>query len=290
MKTACPKNCLALHHPEAGFFMHTAQMGEIYQLDASSTHHLIMVLKGRALVNSEECENFFVYEQQLIFCYREFNYRVEALEQTEYMVVYFTELGGACDMGYLTQLYRQNQEADHHYSALPINATMQTFVKMMKQFLADGIECKHLHHAAIQHLYVIFRFYYPTAELLNLFYNVFDDSMTFRALVRNNCSKAKTLNELAALCGYDISVFNVTFRRHFKGVTPYAWMQEQRSKEVLHVITNSGMTISEIAEQYGFSNAGHLSSFCRKFFGDTPTRLREKHRAKGRMPVANESN
>ncbi len=270
--------------------MHTAQKGEIYQLEASSTHRLIMVLKGRALVNSEECENFFVYERQLIFCYREFNYRIEALEQTEYMVIYFTELGGACDMGYLTQLYHQCEDANHKYIALPINDTMQTFLQMMQQFLADGIECKHLHHAAIQQLYVVFRFYYSTQELLDLFYNVFDDSMTFRALVRNNCSKAKTLNELAALCGYDISVFNVAFRRHFKGITPYAWMQEQRSKEVLHIITNSNMTISEIAEQYGFSNAGHLSSFCRKFFGDTPTRLREKHRMKERIQVTNESN
>ena len=280
MNKTCPSSCLALHHPEAGFMLHRAERGETYLIDPKATHHLVMILKGSAFVHSEECDHLLVGEQQLFFAYRDYTYRIEAVEPTEYMIIYFTELGGACDMGYLTKLYRKRDNRSHLFTALDINEPMQEFVQMMLRFLHDGIACKHLHYAAIQQLYVIFRFYYPTEQLLDLFFNVFDDSMSFRTLVRNNCSKAKTLNELAALCGYDISVFNVTFRRHFKGVTPYAWMQEQRSREVLHTICHSDMSIGEIAQELGFSNAGHLSSFCRKFFGDTPTHLRDKHRRK----------
>lgn len=111
-----------------------------------------------------------------------------------------------------------------------------------------------------------------------MFFNILDSDLSFKVLVNNNRVKAKTLNELAALCGYDISTFNVLFRKHFKGVTPYEWMQEQRSQEILQCISTTSLTIGDIADQYGFSNAGHLSAFCRKYLGDTPSRLRAKYR------------
>ena len=55
-------------------------------------------------------------------------------------------------------------------------------------------------------------------------------------------------------------------------------MQEQRSKEIYQCICKTNTPIGQIAEEYGFSNAGHLSTFCRKFWDMTPMKLRAKAR------------
>ena len=127
-------------------------------------------------------------------------------------------------------------------------------------------------------LFVLLRFYYPPKELLKFLYNLLSYDSSFTALIENNVEKVHTLNDLAAICGYDISTFNVVFRRHFKDITPYAWMQQKRSISILRCLEKTDMSIREVAENFNFSNPGHLSAFCKKFWGMTPMKLRAQAR------------
>lgn len=277
MKISCPKNCMALQHPDAGFYIHNFEDGEGYAIESGANNHLIFLMSGSLVVNSEERRNYQVREKNMILCYKEYNYSFVADGNVQLVVAYFSSLGGACDVGLLSQLYRRQSNISYEFSSIAFTEPIHDFLDMMLRFLNDGIECKHLHYSSIQQLFVILRFYYPPKTLFKMFFNILDNDLSFKALVNNNRVKAKNLNELAALCGYDISTFNVLFRRHFKDITPYEWMQEQRSQEILHCISTTSMSIGDIAEHYGFSNSGHLSAFCRKYLGDTPCRLRAKY-------------
>ncbi|MBR3846758.1 MAG: helix-turn-helix transcriptional regulator [Alistipes sp.] len=278
MNHTCPPSCMALSHPEAGFFLHNCQAGETFTIEAGHQHQIIFLLYGEAVLNSEERHDYHISEGSFFFCYSGYHYELQSLGSVTLLGAYFTTLGAACDLTTLTQLHKRQRSFRYEFTTTPFNEPLREFLHVMHRYLEDGIACKHLHYAAIQQLFVIFRFYYKPKTLLRLFYNLLNNDLSFRTLVQNNCAKAKTLNELAALCGYEISVFNVLFRKHFQGITPYAWMQEQRSHEIRKVICESDLSIGEIAARYGFSNPGHLSSFCRKFFGCTPTQLRAGHK------------
>lgn len=269
---------MALQHPDSGFYIHNFMDGEEYVIEPGANNHLVFLMYGSLVVNSEERRDYHVREKNMVLCYKEYKYSLAAEGNAQVIVAYFSSLGGACDVGLLSQLYRRQSNLSYEFVSIAFTEPMRDFLNMMSRFLDDGIECKHLHYSSIQQLFVILRFYYPPKTLLKMFFNILDSDLSFKVLVNNNRVKAKTLNELAALCGYDISTFNVLFRKHFKGVTPYEWMQEQRSQEILQCISTTSLTIGDIADQYGFSNAGHLSAFCRKYLGDTPSRLRAKYR------------
>lgn len=274
MKLSCSPSCMALQHPEAGFYMGRCMEGETTVIEASSTNRIIFLTYGSIVVNSKEREDYEVEEKNMILCYKEYDYHITAKSNTEYIVAYFTSLGGACDTSMLSQLFRANKNMHYEFKSMPFNEPIRDFLSTITRYLRDGIECKHLHYPSIQVLFVLLRFYYPPKALLKFFYNLIDFDSSFTALIENNVEKVHTLNDLAAICGYDISTFNVVFRRHFKDITPYAWMQQQRSISILRCLEKTDMPIHEVAANFNFSNPGHLSAFCKKFWGKTPLKIR----------------
>ena len=278
MKLSCPKTCAALQHPEASFYIKRLMSGEQYVLEQGSINSIIFLMHGSLTVESEECNNYKLEERHMVLCYKGYQYTLTATSNAEIIVAEFTALGGACDISMLNKLFKRQTTLRYEFGDLAFNEPMRDFLNSMYRYLQDEIECRHLHYPSMQILFVLFRFYYSPKVLMHFFYNVLNSDTSFKTLVENNRPKVRTLNELAEICGYDISTFNVMFRKHFFGITPYNWMQEQRSKEIHHCIISTNTPIGQIAEEYGFSNAGHLSNFCRKFWGLTPMKLRAQAR------------
>ena len=89
-----------------------------------------------------------------------------------------------------------------------------------------------------------------------------------------NYLSVKTASELARLCGYDCVK---TFSRHFKkylGETPYQWMLDRKMEEVQAQVLGSDLSISKIAEMYGFRSVSHLVNNYTKRFGFSPYKSR----------------
>ncbi len=278
MKLSCPPSCMALQHPEAGFYLGRCMEGESIVIEASSTNRIVFITYGTINISSKEREDYEVAEKNMVLCYKDYDYTITAKSNVEYIVAYFTSLGGACDTSTLMQLFNSHKTMHYEFESLPFNEPLRDFLGTISRYLHDGIECKHLHYPSIQVLFVLLRFYYPPKELLKFLYNLLSYDSSFTALIENNVEKVHTLNDLAAICGYDISTFNVVFRRHFKDITPYAWMQQKRSISILRCLEKTDMSIREVAENFNFSNPGHLSAFCKKFWGMTPMKLRAQAR------------
>ena len=99
-------------------------------------------------------------------------------------------------------------------------------------------------------------------------------SKVFEERVFKNYLSAKNMNELARLCGYDCIK---TFTRHFKkcfGETPYQWMLDRKMEEIDSLVANSDMSITEIAQMYGFKSISHLVNLYSKRYGVPPGKNR----------------
>ena len=99
-------------------------------------------------------------------------------------------------------------------------------------------------------------------------------SKRFEDSVLSNYSRARNMNELAAMCKYDCVR---TFTRHFKkcfGQTPYQWMLERKMEEIQSLVFNSDISITEISRMYDFKSVSHLVNAYTKRFGISPHKSR----------------
>ena len=83
----------------------------------------------------------------------------------------------------------------------------------------------------------------------------------------------KTVKEFASLCCVSERSFNRKFQESFSQ-SPYRWMQERRAELVREKICDPDIAFREIAMDFGFSSPAHLTCYCKKLFGATPTELR----------------
>ncbi|MBQ9138332.1 MAG: helix-turn-helix domain-containing protein [Alistipes sp.] len=280
MRQSCPKSCPSAKEPYSGFALQYHQAGDTFVIGHGEFNHLIFVVSGNLTVDSEECRGYQVTKGKFFFCYNCGHYTITAQSDLKIIVAHFARPGAACDIASLLQYAKNQPDFQYHFEAVDVNEPMQQMLDMLLRFIEDDVPCAHMHNSMIELLFVVFRFYYDVEVLSNLFFNLFDHAVSFRTMVEGNRIKARNLNHLAELCGYDINTFNVVFRRHYPGYTPGVWMQIQRKDEILADLINTDAPIYYISKKYGFSSSSHLGEYCKKYLGDTPTKVRARHRKK----------
>lgn len=265
-------------HPYAGFYIQEVSAHQPFVIGSDGSNRLVFVVSGRCRISSEECLNYVVEEKHMFMCYNRGHYQIEPLCDLKLVVAYFSNPSGAmCDLGVAAQSVKDQADYYYKFRALGINAKMQEMLDMLIGFFDRGIVCASMHESMLGVMFVVLKFYYPREDIVNMFYNLYDMQQSFRTMVEGNRAKAKNLNHLAQLCGYDINTFNVVFRRYYPGVTPGAWIRESRKDDILRDLAKTDAPIKFIANKYGFASSSHLGEFCKKFLGGTPTAVRAKY-------------
>ncbi|PHM25161.1 helix-turn-helix transcriptional regulator [Xenorhabdus budapestensis] len=81
------------------------------------------------------------------------------------------------------------------------------------------------------------------------------------------------LNDFAREFGMGLTSFKELFNRVY-GISPRAWISEQRILYAHQLLLNSGMSIADISLESGFSSQSYFTQSYRKRFGCTPNRAR----------------
>jgi len=94
------------------------------------------------------------------------------------------------------------------------------------------------------------------------------------AIMEANCRHNLSLEAFAKLCNCSLSTFKREFRRHY-GVAPGRWLLEQRLQCSAHLLTTTGMSITEIVFECGFEQPAHFTRAFKARFGQPPSEYRE---------------
>jgi AraC family transcriptional regulator, exoenzyme S synthesis regulatory protein ExsA len=94
------------------------------------------------------------------------------------------------------------------------------------------------------------------------------------AIMEANCCHNLPLAAFARLCGRSLSSFKREFRQLY-GVAPGGWLIERRLECAAHLLTSTGISVTEIAFECGFEQASHFSRAFKAKFGQTPSEYRE---------------
>lgn len=274
----CPETCPLIDRPEVSFYLKRCRAQESLIIERGNLNRIIFFLYGDAVINSEDCQDFKVEEKHFVFCYKEHNYNITPTSDIDVIIAEFVNPGSMCDLGALFKIFKSHK-LQYEYEALPFTEPLRDWMVPTMRLLHDGIQCSKMHESVLETLFGFFRFYYTPEELSNFFFHLLSHGQSFKQLVENERPKAKNLNHLAELCGYDINSFNTMFRRYYDGAVPYRWMQEQKSKDVYKALCETDLPINVISDNFGFSGTGQFSKFCKRFLGETPLHIRRLHYA-----------
>jgi AraC-like DNA-binding protein len=95
------------------------------------------------------------------------------------------------------------------------------------------------------------------------------------AYIDRNLSKDISLADLAQTAGLSISAFLRNFRAYY-GVTPHRYIIQRRILLARRLVSQSRLSMTEIALEAGFSNPSHFSTVFRHETGMTPVDYRRK--------------
>lgn len=106
-----------------------------------------------------------------------------------------------------------------------------------------------------------------------------EDIMQTQYFLQSNYQDAIDMAALAQQNGFAIRTFN----RRFKlatGLTPVDYLQQRRLQAATSLLRDSNLTVAEIGQQVGYSDASYFTRLFRRKFSMTPQKYRESVRGK----------
>lgn len=197
------------------------------------------------------------------------------LADSNLVVHIFDNLLNLCERFALEDLEPFANKITYGFCSLDICRPISDYLDLLVFYLEQGLLCEHILAIKQTELFMLFRAFYKKEECASLFYPIICNNMDFKNMVLENYQNSKTVQDLADACCLSLTTFNRKFKKFF-GDSPYNWMLKQKSKHIQMKLRNGNIPICDIIEEYGFSSAGHFTSYCRAHFNMTPTQLRRK--------------
>ena len=95
--------------------------------------------------------------------------------------------------------------------------------------------------------------------------------------VDSNYKSTISLKQLADLCYMSENYFHSLFKKEFT-VTPNNYILQLRMNEALNLLSNTGLSIKEVAPECGYNDAAYFSRTFSRYFGLSPKKYRGLHR------------
>jgi len=241
-------------------------------------NYIIFLLEGYITVTGPEIKSQVCQEGEMFFIGRNYSYTLTMESPVKYLLLAFdnpVSFGEDLTMDDLQPYYSEERT----FYRLNMCEGMLVVADTICFYMKHKIQCKHLHAAKQQEILMVLAHFYTKEELAAFFNPILDNRVDFKEFVIKNYQDVKTVEELARLCNSSVRSLTRKFHEHFDD-SPYSWMLKQRSKHIRMKISDPKIPFAEIINEYGFSSPAHFTSFCKKYFGETPSGIRKKQKEK----------
>jgi AraC family transcriptional regulator, exoenzyme S synthesis regulatory protein ExsA len=100
-------------------------------------------------------------------------------------------------------------------------------------------------------------------------------AVTLQQVMEDNFCFNLRMEKFAQLSMRSLSAFKRDFQQLYQ-TSPGKWLLEKRLNHALHLLTNTGKTVSEAAFESGFESGSHFSRAFRQRFGTSPATIRQQ--------------
>lgn len=258
-----------------GFKYIEVDQGSVFSVADKKEMYLFFILEGSVNICYNEFPNRVFNAGEFIFIPKSADCRGEALVKSSLITHVYDAPARLCDKANMNSIVSYAERVNYEFKSLPICDTLNAYLLLLKRYISEGINCRHLHEIKQKELFLIFCTHYSKEDLAQLFFPMLGKSMDFRSKVMTHYADAKTVRDLAGFCHYSEGHFNELFIAEF-GEPPYRWMQKQKSKHIIGRLSQTELSLKEIADEFRFSSQSHFNRYCRAQFGESAAKVRQK--------------
>lgn len=264
-----------------GFLYYKFQIGETSE-EKNVTNHILFVMDGclELFYNGELLK---LSAGNMICLHRGSICKISSPGKAKVVVAQFDDIIKGCEKFSLSELFDRNIRFETEKYYLEIKYNLKLFLENLILYLESGAGCTHFHEIKLKELFWILRFYYTKSEQALLFRFILGKDYDFKRQVLNNYRNARTVKELARLCGLPLSSFKRKFLREFREPTS-SWLQKQINGLIKYRLTDDNIPIGEIAQELNFSSQPQFCTYCKRNLGCTPGEWRKLLKNKTKTP------
>lgn len=263
--------------------IHSYKKGDTWESVTPSLSALFFVKEGRLNVSLNQIVNKEVQKEEIIFIPPNSISKINFLEDSYVLIIYFRFQVNLCECFSMTQLYpfsKKEESEKDVFCALKFNRQISDYINLLDLYMQDGINCIRLYEMKKQEIFLLLRAYYEKELLATFFAPILDkEDIQFKNFVLQKCLHAKNVQDLAYMANYSTSGFIKKFTRCFDE-SPYRWISKFKADRILHELKTETKSLKEIATEYNFSSMPHFVDFCKKQFGHTPSDIRKNQENK----------
>jgi AraC-like DNA-binding protein len=257
-----------------GFSNREVKKGEIIKSSDKYFNYLIFLLEGEVMVSCNEFRNHLCQGGEMIFVAQDSDLLAEAITDLKYILLSFDNQFTLCDQLAMESL-QMNDSKPPVFNKIDIRPPMRSVLDSVLFYLGHKIQCKHLHAIKQKEVFLVLRAFYTKEEMARFLAPMLNRNMNFKAFVLQHYQEVKTVEELANMCKMSVRSFNRKFNDYFSD-SPYSWMLKQKSRHIKTRLADGKTTFGAIIKDYGFSSPAHFTTYCKKQFGQSPSKLRKQ--------------
>jgi AraC-like DNA-binding protein len=266
------KNYVSDYH--IGFSDKKLKQGENIHLEDKYFNYFIFFLEGEAMVSCNEFRNHLCCNGEMVFIAQDSEADIEAITDVRYIFLSFDNQFTLCDQLALESLQPFDKKPAV-FNKMDIRFPLQSVLDSILFYLEHKILCKHLHAIKQKEVFLVFRAFYTKEEMARFLAPMLNKDIDFKAFVLQHYQDVKTVEKLADMCKMSVRSFNRKFNDYFND-SPYSWMLKQKSRHIKTKLADGKTTFSTIIKEYGFSSPAHFTTYCKKQFGLSPSKLRKQ--------------
>lgn len=219
----------------------------------------------------------------MICCSRESMYRVFSQGKVSIVIAQFDNAVQSCEKVSFSQLNSLNSSGEKGIYPLEIRDRLHMFLKLLINYLEDGVGCVHFHETKLKELFWNIRFYYTRTEQASFFRPILGNDHEFKKKVLDNYRNARTVKELSQMCESSLSTFKRKFFKEFREPAS-EWLQKQMNSIIKYKLADEDIPIRNIADELHFSSQPQFCRYCKRNFGYTPGEWRKLLKNRDKTP------
>ncbi len=257
----------------AGFAYDEKAVGEIINLKDNDFNYLFFLISGEMSFTSNVYTDYQLNGGEMLFASRDSKAYGTALSDVKYIILSFDNQFTLCDQLALEALMPFIEPLSIH--KLDIRPPLSMVLDSIVHFLHHKIKCRSLHGIKQKEIFLIFRTFYTKPEMAAFLGPILNKDIDFKSFILRHYQEVKTVEELADLCHISVRSFNRKFNEYFND-SPYSWILKQKALHVKNRLADGKTPFIEIIKEFGFSSPAHFTTYCKKHFGCSPTKLRRQ--------------
>ncbi|MDR1197747.1 MAG: helix-turn-helix domain-containing protein [Prevotellaceae bacterium] len=203
---------------------------------------------------------------------------INVTNSMQLMIFYLTvdlNLCNSLPLETLTEVKRKMDDTSREKGSIVLKANeiISDYFKLIRHCLMEKVKSAEFFQMKQHELLYYLGQFYSKEELYYFFKPVLTNDIAFSKACYALCEKAITISDMAKELNYSLSGFKKRFKDVF-GIPVYRWICQEKSKKLFHEITCGHKTLTQLSRDFSFSSPAHLTNFCTKMFGDTPSNLR----------------